>query len=262
MRPVAVTRERYAGKKWQRFSNYAFASKSASVPVSFAELARVALAIPMAFVGEGGRFALVAVLSPTPGSNMFVGPDGRWLGSYVPACFRSYPFLLQRQPDTDQAILCIDADSGLVLEGGSTGEDFFDPDGNLAPVLTKVLEFTSELERGRKVCEMGVSALAEAGVIQPWPIRLTAGQADRAVTGLHRVDQTAFNALADDAFLKLRKSSALPIAYAQMLSTVQLGIFERLAKLQTELTPSQAAAVPENLDSVFAMSNNDLIQFR
>ena len=48
-----------------------------------------------------------------------------------------------------------------------------------------------------------VAALAEAGVIQPWPIKLKAEQGERAIAGLHRVDEAALNALADDVFLKL-----------------------------------------------------------
>ena len=70
---------------------------------------------------------------------------------------------------------------------------------------------------------MAVSALAEAGVIQPWPIRIAAEENQREIGGLNRIDEAALNALSDDAFLKLRKSLALPIAYAQMLSASLIG---------------------------------------
>jgi len=61
------------------------------------------------------------------------------------------------------------------------------------------------------------------------------------------------NALTDDAFLKLRKASALPIAYAQMLSAGQLGMLEQLARMQAELRPPPAVALPESIDSLFDM---------
>ena len=61
------------------------------------------------------------------------------------------------------------------------------------------------------------------------------------------------NALTDDAFLKLRKASALPIAYAQMLSAGQLGMLEHLARMQAELRPPPAVALPESIDSLFDM---------
>ena len=87
---------------------------------------------------------------------------------------------------------------------------------------------------------------------QPWPqpgsfspgrLTLKAEQGERAITGLHRIDEVALNALADDVFLKLRKASALPIAYAQMLSMGQLGMFEHLAKLQAQLRPPPASGL-------------------
>ncbi len=91
--------------------------------------------------------------------------------------------------------------------------------------------------------DVAVAALAEARVIQPWPIKLKAEQSERSITGLYCIDEVALNALADDVFLKLRKTSgALPIAYAQMLSMGQLGIFQHLARLQAQLRPPPASA--------------------
>ena len=175
-----------------------------------------------------------------------------WAAMFRPA-FGPIHLRLLPQQGTDQVVLCIDTDSGLVVEGDAAGEDFFDQDGNISPALKKVVDFLNELERSRKATEVAVSALAEAGVIQPWPIKLKAEQGDRAITGLYRVDEVALNALADDVFLKLRKASALPIAYAQMLSAGQLGIFEHLARLQAQLRPPPAGALPESIDSLFEM---------
>ncbi len=259
---TAISRDSHAGKKWQRFKNYGFASTSALAPVVGMEIARAALAMPLAFFQEARRFVLVAVLSLTPNRNMLVAPDGRWLGGYVPAFLRSYPFALLPQQGTDQTVLCIDTDSGLVVDGNADGEDFVGPDGNISPALKKALDFLNELERSRRTTDVAVAALAAAGVIQPWPITLKAEQGDRAITGLHRVDEVALNALADDVFLKLRKASALPIAYAQMLSMGQLGMFEHLAKLQAQLRPPPASALPESLESLFEMPGGDTIQFR
>ncbi len=120
----------------------------------------------------------------------------------------------------------------------------------------------NELERSRRTTDVAVAALAEAAVIQPWPIKPKAEQGDRAITGLYRIDEAALNALADDVFLKLRKASALPIAYAQMLSMGQLGIFEHLARLQAQLRPPPLSALPENIDSLFELPSDDKIQFR
>jgi hypothetical protein len=258
---TAISRERFAGKKWQRPNGYSFASTSALVPIVGAELAAASLAIPLALLQEGGRFALVGILSLTPGRNMLVAPDGRWVGSYVPANFRGYPFSLLAQEGTDQLALCVDANSGLVGEARSAGEDFFDHDGNLSPGLQKMLDFLGGLERSRKDTDVAVSALAEARVIQSWPITLRTGQVERPIAGLHRIDEPALNTLTDNAFLKLRKTSALPIAYAQLVSMGRLAMFEELARLHARLAPPPPATLPENLDSVFELPTGETIQF-
>jgi hypothetical protein len=258
---TAISRDSHAGKKWQPFKSYGFASTVVLAPVVGVELGRAALAMPLAFLQEADRFVLVAMLSLKPGRNMLVTPDGRWLSGYVPAYVRSYPFRLLPQQGTDQLVLCIDTDSGLVVEGDAAGEDFFGPDGNISPVLKKALDFLNELERSRRATDVAVAALAAAGVLRPWQIKLKA--AEGTIAGLCRVDEVALNGLTDDVFLKLRKTSgALPIAYAQMLSMGQLGIFEHLAKLQAQLRPPPASALPESLDSLFELSSGDTVQFR
>ena len=256
---AAVSRERHAQKKWRRYESYAFAAADALAPIVGAELARAALSMPCAFLEQSGRYTLVAVLSPIPGRNMFVGPGGRWLGSYVPSWLRAYPFRVVTEPGTDKFVLYVDEESGLVVERDVAGEDFFDAEGNPSPSLKPVFEFLCAVERSRRVTDLAVAALAEAGVIRPWPIKLKTEQGE--VSRLHRIDGAALNALPDDAFLKLRKASALVLADAQMLSAGQLGIFEHLARLQPQLTPPPAAALPESLDSFFQMSGDDTIRF-
>jgi SapC len=254
---TAVTRERYAGKKWQRSSGYGFAATNALAPVVGAELARAALSLPLAFLQEAGRFVLVAVLSLAPGRNMLVGPDGRWLGRYIPACFRSYPFRLVRTQETGQLVLCIETAAGAV-GAASASQDFFDQAGNLSPALRKVFDFLSWYERNRQATDMAVSALVDAAVIKPWPIGIKAEKNQWEIAGLHGIDEAALNALSDDAFLKLRNCSALPIAYAQMLSAALIGVLEQRAR---ELQPKPATVWPENLDGLFGMSSGELIKF-
>jgi hypothetical protein len=256
---TAVSRERHAGKKWLHSNGYAFAAADALAPLVGAELVRAAVSMPCAFLEQSGRYTLVAVLSLVPGRNMCVGPDGRWLLGYIPAWFRTYPFRLVPQQGTDKAVLCVDEGSGLVVEDNAAGEDFFAKDGNIPPALKTLFDLLTHVESNRRVTERAVSALAEAGVIAPWPIKLKTEQGEKAISGLHRIDEAALNALPDDVFLKLR--TALPIAYGQLLAAGQLGIFEHLAKLHNQPAPLPVAALPESLDSLFGVQNDDMIRF-
>ena len=241
---AAVSRERHANKKWLRFSNYAFAAGEIIAPIVGAELARAALAMPCAFLQQSGRYTLVAVLSIIAGRNMFVGPDGRWLGPYVPAVFRLYPFRALPTEQGDTAVLCVDEESKLVVDGRSAGEEFFDAQGNPAPVLKPAFDAALALERNRKATELAVEALAQSGVIRPWEIKLKSKEGERPISGLHRVDEAALRGLPDQSFLNLRKASALPIAYTQMLSMAQLGMLEHLARMITQAKAAPPPAVP------------------
>lgn len=264
---VPISRERHRGKKWRRPDGYGFAAGNVLVPIGGAEVFRAALAMPIAFVEQSGGYQLMAMLSFTPGRNMFVGPDGRWLGSYIPAWYRSYPFRLLAREGTDEPVLCIDEDNKLVVEGADAGEEFFDADGNPSQSLKPVLGLLRDIEHDRKKTQLAVSALSEAQTIQPWSIKLKTAQAEQAISGLNRIDEARLNALEDDIFLKLRKASALPVAYGQMLSIGQIGLFEYLAKFHTKLVEAQStrsaiSKLPESIDSLFGMTEDDTVQFR
>jgi hypothetical protein len=143
----------------------------------------------------------------------------------------------------------------------------FAADGSPSAAVKPILDTLSEMERNLKATQRAVAALADAGVIEPWPITLKAGQTEQAIGGLHRIDEAKLNALDDDAFLKLRRAAALPLAYMQLLSKGQLATLEYLAKLQAQLAQTQLARtaianLPESIDSLFGMAEDDTVQFR
>jgi hypothetical protein len=156
-------------------------------------------------------------------------------------------------------VLCVDEDSGLVVEGNAAGEDFFAQDGNIPPALKTLLDLLMQVDSSRRATDLAVSALAEAGVIAPWPIKLETEQGEKAISGLHRIDEAALLALSDDVFLKVR--TALPIAYGQLLSVGQLGIFEQLAKLHNQPAPLPVAGLPESLDGLLGLQSDDMIRY-
>jgi hypothetical protein len=261
---VPVSREHHAGKAWRRFSKYTFAASEAIAPLVGAELAKAALAMPIAFLQESGRYLPAALMSLVPGHNLFVGPAGQWLGSYVPATYRAYPFRFARREGSQEVTLCIDEDSGLVVEDSASGEKLFDADGNASPALKSVLDFLTAIERSRKATELAVAALAQASVIRPWDIKVKAGEQEKPVQGLYRVDEDAMSKLSDAEFLKLRRAGALSFAYAQLLSVGQLAVLQHLVTLQGQLAPAQAAVatLPESIDSLLDMPSDETVRFR
>ena len=83
--------------------------------------------------------------------------------------------------------------------------------------------------------DLAMASLAEAGVIEPWPLEVEVDGKKTAIKGLHRVNESALGALDDEAFLKLRKTSALRLAYAQLMSMGQIARFDQLVQLRQQL---------------------------
>src|SRR5690554_4691123 len=109
---TVISREQHANKRWKRYTSYSFAASDAVVPLVVQELPRACLALPIGFVKTDSGFQLVAVQGLLPGKNLWVAPDGRWIGPYVPAAYRGYPFVLANTED-GKRVLCVREDSGL-----------------------------------------------------------------------------------------------------------------------------------------------------
>lgn len=256
---VPVNQAQHAGKAWRRPGGFAHAAAEAAAPLVGEEFAKAAVAMPIAFVAQAGRYQPVALMSPIPGRNLFIGPAGQWLGGYVPAVLRFYPFRLARANEAEKTILFVDQDSGLVVDADGAAESFFDADGNPSPATKSVLDSLTKIERSRMATDRAVAALADAGVIQPWPLKVMADGKATPTNGLFRIDAAALNALDDEAFLKLRKSSALPLAYMQLLSMGRLALFDQLIRRQQQLAPRQEPQI--SFDEIFAEAESETIRF-
>jgi hypothetical protein len=259
---TAITPQQFANKAWQRYTGYAFAAKANAIPVVAAELANLVPALPLGFVqANDGSFQLVAITSLQPGTNLFVAPKGDWIGQYIPAVLRCYPFLLRKAPDKDESIFCIDENSGLAVEPGK-GEAFFDEAGRPAQALNDMLAFVSQVETSRVVTQAAVDALQAADLIQNWPLQMQNGGRTIAVEGLYRINEAMLNAVPSHVLLSLRAAGCLPLAYAQLLSMNQLAMLQTASDLQERLR-GNIAQQPQKLDGLagFALSDSGTLKF-
>ena len=260
----ALTKDTHAGQSWQRHSSYAFAGRQIVTPLVLAEFPVAVLHLPIALLPLGDTFVPHAVLGVHPEQNLFVAPDGRWLGGYIPAAFRSYPFTLAQDP-SGQKILCVDHDSGLV-HPGQAHEPFFDPEGPLAPAVAQILDFLSQIEGSRIATEAAVAALQALDLLAPWSLTVKGEAGETPLNGLYRIDEAKLNTLPDEAFLTLRKSGALVLAQCQLLSMQHVAALGRLARTQAMLQAQQEAkvtpspAIPPSLNLDF-LNQSDTFRF-
>jgi len=234
-------------KSWYKPTDASFARDTSIVPIAARELPYAVLNMPVAFSLEANRYTLVALLSFVPGQNLFINAEGKWMGRYVPAIFRAYPFRLVHAGDGTGMVLRVEPEA---LRAMPEGEPFFDEDGELAKPVKDTLEFLKELEQNRAITEKAVAALDEAGVITEWTFKVN----DKPVKGIYRIDEGALNSLDGEAFLRLRKAQALPVAYAQLLSMGNIRVLQRLAEYHDKAAPPKV-----DVESIFG--EDDIFKF-
>lgn len=222
-----VTRQQHGILRWKRFASYAFAAQDAAVQVVASEVVRAMMAMPLAFMKESSGFMLMAVQGLATGSNLFVAPDGRWLGGYIPSAYRGYPFRLANTPEGQQ-VLCFIEGSGLLSE--TEGELFFGEDDQPSQAVKDVLGFLTQVAQARQVT-VGICALLDKHqLIQPWPIKARTDDGEREIEGFYRIDEAALNQLSAEALKELQQGGALPLAYCQLLSMQHLQKLGQLAQ--------------------------------
>lgn len=256
-----ISKEHYANKRWLRFSSYAHAEREALMPLTSTEMPKALMSLPIGFSRQDERYVPVAVMNIQPGKNLFVAPNGVWAGRYVPAAFRSYPFLLGRTPEGQQ-VLCIDEDAGLVGDGPD-GEPFFDEDGQPSKPVLETLEFLNQLELGRQATAATCAVLAKHGLFQPWPIVVQGGAGEqKSVEGLFRIDEVALNKLSADALQEVSSLGGLAVAYCQLLSMQHLPLLARLAEAHAKAAkqPSVPVAPVGELNLEF-LNKSETISF-
>lgn len=221
-RLVALDHARHAKLRVEPPTDYGFARSTLSVPVVIDEIADIAREYPIVFPQQGSM--PVALMGVQAGSNAYLGPDGQWRATYVPAYLRVYPFAAVRvplSPDAEGAepriVVAIDEASPLVQE--DEGAPIFGNEGQPTGPAAAAVELLRRLHAAAPRTEALVQAIDSAGLFLEQPIRIRAeGRQDREITGIRVLNENALNALSADAFEVLRRAGTLPLIYAALLS--------------------------------------------
>lgn len=256
--PLQPSVHRHAG--FQRAQDVYHAAHDRFAPLLLDELAQVLPYMPLCFIphtGDSTRFQLVGLQGLHDNQNLFLHPKShKWLVGYTPACYRAYPFGLVTDDNTGKQVLGFDMNSGLLRESldAPRAVAFFDENNQPAQTLKDTLAFLKALEEGKQRTQQAVDALAEQGLIQPWPVALQIGEEKETLAGLYRIDAEALQQLSDEALGKLNRVGALQLAYAQLFSQPQL---KHLGKLASVHARAGDMAANDNLDELFGEGDDD-----
>jgi hypothetical protein len=189
------------------------------------------------FTRLGGKTVPVAMLGLRERENLFVDAEGRWLGRYVPAFMRRYPFVLAELPGQNLGVCIDEAYEGL---NETEGEALFDADGNDTPYLQGALQFLDEYQREYRRTEAFCQRLEQAGLLTEMNARADLVDGRRfTVAGLMVVDEKKLLALPDAVALSLFRSGELHLVSLHLASLSNMRrLVDRMAERKAELQPA------------------------
>ncbi|MBZ0332561.1 SapC family protein [Halomonas sp. ANAO-440] len=213
--------------RWRRFTDYRHAQGRHLVPITAPESGKVASSLPLAFVAdENNEWNVHALIGLESECNHCLDDRFGWRAAYVPAFLRTSPFRLMPVSDekpTSMALF-LERESPWVTPDGE--ERIWTSAGQLTEQVSSIFTFLKQWQTHDLRTRHAVNALAECEVLVPWVVETHHGG---SLPGLFRVDESRLCALEDEPYLELKRRGALPLAYAQMLSTHQVAALERMA---------------------------------
>lgn len=224
-----INKDQHAKLKVKPIESFEFASKFHLASIMVHEFVRAASVYPIVFLEdkEQDEFRPVSLLSLDAGENLFVGDDGKWQASYVPAIIRRYPFALAKNPEQDSFTVCVDEDSSYVST--QDGQPLFDDKGEPTDVIENVKRYLGELQQMEAFTKQFSHFLAENNLFTPLNMRVRAADQVKNVTGCYVINEERLNNLSDKKFLDIKEKRYLAPIYAHLTSLSQI---ERLALLK------------------------------
>jgi hypothetical protein len=203
------------------------------------EFARAASLYPVVFLEdkEQDSFRPVVLMGMDAGENLFVGADGKWQASYVPAIIRRYPFALASAGEEGKFTVCIDEGSDLISD--TEGLPLFNEQGEPAEALENVKRYLGELQQMDAFTNEFCKYMVAHNMLTPLNMRVQQADQVKNINGCYVINEERLNGLSVDGFMDLRDKRYLPAVYAHLLSLAQI---ERLMTLKDERLATLASA--------------------
>lgn len=247
--PVLLNRDLHRSKKVAPAQSMAFTKNANAVHLVGAEFGDASKEYAVVFATQpDGQVSPVAVLGFRNNENLMLGDDGKWLGKYMPAFIRRYPFVLADM-GSDQKSVCIDA----AYDGfnDAVGEPLFDADGGNTPFFQNALDFLEQYQKEHLRTSQFCKRLQDSGVLTPMHAKVDLYDGGSfSLDGFLTVDEQKLLALGDSEALELFRAGELSWIYAHLMSLANLsGLVDRLATLRRAettgiFTPKAVAAKP------------------
>ena len=232
MKVIPISKELHRSWSYTGLSHYIHAQKDPLVPILVAEIGRLISTNPIMFIEDQEKIGVYSMQSLFPDSNLMINKQGLWTSDYIPARYRSLPFVLasdSKDKTGDEKILCYIEDFGCVAETfDQESTQIFNKKGELSEDMQKVFEFLQSIEQNEIITQKALNSIKTANVLKDWTLSLKLTDGEKKMTGLRVVDMDKLKDLEGTVLEELNKTGGLDICFASHLS---LNNLERLKQL-------------------------------
>jgi hypothetical protein len=237
-KPVPLNRETHRKLKIRPVASFAYAARVHSVPLAVSEFAAAGRQLPILFATDANQNASpFALLGLRQDENLFVDPDGRWNGNYIPAFIRRYPFVLFEQGKSPQ--LAVGFDEAFAGFGNDEGEPMFTDDGVEGPMLKRAIEFLDTYRKDVLRTQEFVAELKRLDLLVPQAVNVTVKNGSQhSLNGFSIVDEERLHKIDDKDAGNLLRSGALGMIHMHLVS------MRNIPDLTVKLDPRLTTAKP------------------
>jgi hypothetical protein len=252
-----ISKKEHLKFSYKGLSNYLHTQNDSTVPILAAELNRVIHTNPIVFMEDPNLgYGIYSLQSLIPSKNLMIDANGTWLSDYIPARYRSLPFVLARETgkeSSDDKLLCfVDSLECVSSSFTENSTKIFDENSELSEDMQRVFTFLKSIEQNTILTKKAVDSIVEADIFQDWTISLKLKDGERDITGLKKIDNEKFAKLSGETLENLNKTAGLDICYA---SSFSLENIEKLKQFALDTVSKKSPAAPNDKSS---MSLRDL----
>ncbi len=220
VKPISI--ETHREWSYTGLTHYLHTQKDSIVPVLMAEIGRLVATNPLVFLESKENIGLYSLQGLVPNSNLMINVQGKWLGDYIPARYRSLPFVLASNSEDkvgNDKILCFLENLKCVAEKFERDSTrIFNEKGELSENMQQVFKFLQSIEENEVATQNALKAIQKADLLQEWALSLKTTDGEKKMTGLKRIDIEKLKALPAKTLEKLNQSGALDICFASHFS--------------------------------------------
>ena len=189
---------------------------------------------------------MYSLQSVFPDSNLMINNQGLWVNDYIPARYRSLPFVLasdEKSEKKEDKILCYVEDLQCVAKKfNKDSTQIFDKKGELSEDMQRVFEFLQSIEQNELITQKALKSIQKADLIQDWKLSIKLIDGEKNMTGLRIIDIEKLKALPADDLEILNKSGGLDICFASHFSLNNINKLKELVVSRSSETKQKKQA--------------------